>query len=122
MTKNVQKGQKAPREDFVCEKCKKVFSRCVYHPYITVCPECRGKKKISKSVCRFCDDFLKNGKHKQGIFICRCERHWWLHGDGYYRNCHGDIVLYYRGEALGPINEHGDIRRLRNEHQKSMQK
>lgn len=114
------KGKKAPRENVKCANCKRQFNRCVYHPYITMCSDCRKKTKLRKD-----DDYSCCGevwkKDKMGTFACRCGREWWLFGRGFYYGYYRlDMDVFYKGKYLGTWEKHGDFKRIINEHKEAV--
>lgn len=47
----------------ICKECGKVFFRSLYHPQITTCPECKGKKRKH---CIYCKVSCK----REGVLWC----------------------------------------------------
>lgn len=121
----VRKGTKVTRETVQCESCGADFERAIVHPYITLCPECRGTKRMKRKArnqfgkigCKECQTAILEGKLPCGRFDCKSCYHSWIRitDDLYKTEYNGDILVIRGDQILGKWHGYGDIRRLANE-------
>lgn len=105
----------------LCKECGKEFQLSKFNPYFEYCKEHRKGKKVGKSIktkrkelnrklrkeglkCKDCEDILH--KHEMGLFICsKCNNHYWVYGDGYYRTWGTEIKYYFEGNFIGKYSD-----------------